>query len=62
MLLYGSGFWLMEALGLRVKDVDLVRREIRVRDTKGGRPRVTVLLEVVVESLRGHLERVKRPH
>lgn len=62
LLLYGSGLRLMEALRLRVKDVDLVRREIRVRDTKGGRPRVTVLPEVVVEPLRGHLERVKRLH
>jgi integrase len=62
LLLYGSGLRLMEALRLRVKDVDLVRREIRVRDTKGGRPRVTVLPEVVVEPLRGHLDRVKRLH
>ena len=31
-LLYGSGLRLMECLRLRVKDVDLHRREIRVRD------------------------------
>ena len=42
-LLYGSGIRLLECLRLRVKDVDLERHEIRVRDTKGGRARVTVL-------------------
>ena len=43
MLLYGSGLRLLESLTLRIKDVDLARGEIRVRDTKGGSPRVTVL-------------------
>ena len=34
---------LLEALRLRVKDVDVARREIVVRDGKGGKDRVTVL-------------------
>jgi hypothetical protein len=58
--LYASELRLMEALRLRVKDVDLVRRAIRVRGTQGGGPGVTVLPEVVVESLRRHLEQVER--
>ncbi len=62
MLLYGSGLRLSEALRLRVKDVDLERREIRVRDTKGGRPRVTVLPETVVEPLKRHLLKVRQLH
>ena len=62
MLLYGSGLRLLECLQLRVKDVDLARGEIRVRDTKGGRPRVTVLPEAVREPLRGHVEAVRRLH
>ncbi|MGL6132766.1 MAG: tyrosine-type recombinase/integrase [Prochlorococcaceae cyanobacterium] len=37
-LLYGSGLRLMEALRLRVKDLDFGRRELTVRDGKGGRP------------------------
>jgi integron integrase len=62
MLLYGSGLRLLEALQLRIKDVDVARGEIRVRDAKGGRPRVTVLSEAVREPLRVHLEAVRRLH
>jgi integrase len=35
-LLYGSGLRLLECLELRVKDIDLERREVRVRRGKGG--------------------------
>jgi integron integrase len=62
MLLYGSGLRLMEALQLRVKDVDLERGEIRVRDTKGGKPRVTMLAAAVREPLRVHLAEVRALH
>lgn len=62
LLLYGSGLRLLEALELRVKDVDFERGEIRVRDAKGGRARVTMLPVVVQEPLRRHLERVRRLH
>ena len=55
MLLYGAGLRLMEAVRLRVKDVDLGRRELLVRDGKGGKDRVTVLPARVVEPLRAHL-------
>ncbi|GAC1629616.1 MAG: integron integrase [Nevskia sp.] len=51
-LLYGTGMRLMEVVRLRVKDVDLLRREIRVRDGKGGKDRVTML----PDSLAGPLE------
>jgi integrase len=34
-LLYGSGLRLMEALRLRVKDIDLTRHQLTIRDTKG---------------------------
>lgn len=42
MVLYGGGLRLLEGLQRHVKDVDLARRELRVRDTKGGRPSVGV--------------------
>ncbi len=61
-LLYGSGLRLLEALRLRVKDIDFERRAIIVRDTKGDEDRVTMLPESVVEPLKEHLLRVKRLH
>src|SRR5439155_9373779 len=42
-LLYGSGLRIMEAVRLRVKDIDFARYEIRVRDGKGEKDRVTML-------------------
>ena len=44
-LLYGTGMRLLEGLRLRVKDVEFERRELLVRDGKGGKDRVTVLPE-----------------
>src|SRR5579872_1192600 len=62
LLLYGSGLRLLEALELRVKDIDLERGEIRVRAGKGDRDRVTMLPTVVRRPLEQHLVRVKRLH
>ena len=61
-LLYGSGLRLMEALRLRVKDVDLPRREITVRDGKRGKDRLTVLPRSLVPALQEHLLRVRHLH
>lgn len=58
-LLYGSGLRLLEGLSLRVKDVDLERREIRVRAGKGGVDRITVLPELLVVPLRRHLSVIR---
>jgi len=52
LLLWGGGLRLMEALRLRVQDIDFDRRELRVRDGKGRRDRLTVLPERVTERLR----------
>jgi len=43
-------------------DIDFGRGEIRVRDGKGAKDRVTMLPRSVVEPLRRHLERVKEMH
>jgi len=61
-LLYGAGLRLLGCCRLRVKDADLVKREIIVRDGKGGKDRVTLLPGKVVEPLRTHLERVRKQH
>lgn len=61
-LLYGSGLRLLECARLRVKDVDLERREIRIRDGKGKRDRVTLLPESLEAPLRDYLVRVHRMH
>ena len=61
-LLYGGGLRLLEAVQLRVKDVDLERRELIVRRGKGQKDRRTVLPGLIVEKLREHLARVKALH
>ncbi|HZW25925.1 MAG TPA: integron integrase [Gallionella sp.] len=59
-LLYGTGMRLMECVRLRVKDVDFERREILVREGKGGKDRVTMLPETLVSPLNEHLAKRKR--
>ncbi|MDZ7656983.1 MAG: integron integrase [Sulfurimicrobium sp.] len=61
-LLYGSGLRIMEGIRLRVKDVDLSRREILVRDGKGFKDRVTMLPESLLNPLKTHLRRVRTLH
>ncbi|AFY29488.1 integron integrase [Cyanobium gracile] len=61
-LLYGSGLRLMEALRLRVKDVDVQRRELTVRDGKGGKDRLTLLPQSLVPGLQEHLLKVRQLH
>ncbi len=61
-LLYGSGLRLMEGLRLRVKDIDFEKREIIVRDPKGGHDRITMLSASLVAPLQDHLRLVKRQH
>jgi integron integrase len=61
-LLYGSGLRLMECVRLRVKDIDFERREITVRDPKGGHECVTMLSASLVAPLQEHLKRVKLLH
>lgn len=61
-LLYGSGLRLLEALSLRVKDVDFGRREIRVQRGKGDKDRVTPLPETCARPLLQHLREVHALH
>lgn len=61
-LLYGSGMRLLECLRLRVKDVDLARHEIVVRDGKGGKDRVTIVPLQLTAPLRAQIAKAKVQH
>jgi integrase len=61
-LLYGSGLRLKEALRLRVKELDFERRELTVRDGKGGKDRRTLLPQSLVAGMQEHLLKVRRLH
>jgi integron integrase len=61
-LLYGTGLRLMEALRLRVKDVDFDRGQIIVFQGKGFKDRVTMLPESLRVPLQHHIQRVRLLH
>ena len=54
-LLYGSGLRLMEAVRLRVKDLDFDRRAVLVRQGKGAKDRVVTLADELVVPFERHL-------
>jgi integron integrase len=58
-LLYGSGLRLLEALQLRVKDVDFERREVMVRRGKGAKDRITVLSDAQRLPLARYLDELR---
>jgi integron integrase len=61
-LLYGAGLRLTECAKLRVKDVDFARREIRIRDGKGRKDRLTPLPVSIIGDLSLHLQAVRQRH
>lgn len=61
-VLYGGGLRLMEAIRLRVKDIDLERHAITVRSGKGDKDRNTVLPDSLVTALRAQIARVREQH
>ena len=58
-LLYGTGMRLMECVRLRVKDLDLKRHEIVVRQGKGGKDRITMVPAALLPELRNQVARAK---
>lgn len=61
-LMYGGGLRLEECLRLRVKDVDIGRRVLVVRDGKGRKDRETVLATKLIGPLQRHLPSVRAEH
>lgn len=59
---YGTGMWLMEALRLRIQDIDFEKNEITVHCGKGAKDRKTVLPVLLKFPLQKHLEKVRRIH
>lgn len=60
VLLYGAGLRVSECLELRVKDLDVARRQIVVRRGKGDKDRAVPLPVRSIELLRDHLRDVRR--
>jgi len=61
-LTYGTGMRLLEALRLRVLDIDFERGEVLIREGKGAKDRVTMLPQSLKEPLQEHLKQVKWLH
>jgi integron integrase len=61
-LMYGAGLRLLECVELRVKDIDFDRGELRIRDGKGRKDRVTMLPMALKGALFDHLTRVRAQH
>lgn len=60
--LYGAGLRLMECLRLRIKDSDISKQQISVRQGKGGKDRVTMLPALCVQPLQQQLAYSRRVH
>jgi integron integrase len=61
-MLYGSGLRLSEGLNLRIKDLELSRRELVVRSGKGGRDRVSMIATTLVTRLEDQIARRRAQH
>jgi len=61
-LLYGGGLRLLEALRLRIKDLDFAGRQLVVRSGKGDQDRVTLVPASAVPALRDQLDAARRQH
>lgn len=61
-LIYGTGMRVNECTQLRVKDVDFSMKTIMVRQGKGGKDRMTLLPEKLIEPLQQHLIKVTTLH
>jgi integron integrase len=61
-LLYGSGLRIMEAVRLRIQDLDFEMKQIIVRSGKGNKDRITTFPLSLTPLLQNHLAKVKTLH
>jgi len=61
-IMYGSGLRLMEAMRLRVKDLDFGQGTITILEAKGSKPRVVTLPLALEVRLKEHLARLHDKH
>jgi site-specific recombinase XerD len=61
-LLYGNGLRIMEAVRLRVKDIDVQMKQVTVRSGKGDKDRFTTLPATFTPLLKNHLAKGKTLH
>lgn len=61
-LAYGGGLRVSELVRLRVKDVDIERRQIHVRSGKGDKDRLTTLAKAALPFLENHLAQLRNLH
>ena len=59
-LMYGTGMRLMECCRLRVKDIDFGRRQIVIRQGKGGKDRAVPLPQLAADELQQRVEVARR--
>tara|TARA_R100000789_G_scaffold99325_1_gene105552 strand:+ start:1017 stop:1472 length:456 start_codon:yes stop_codon:yes gene_type:complete len=62
MLIYGAGLRISETLRLRVKDVDFGMQQLIVREGKGGKDRITLLPERLIEPLQKQIHSTLLQH
>lgn len=62
MLLYGAGLRISEALRLRVKDIDFAMQQLIVREGKGGKDRITLLPDRLIERLQSQIQTTLLQH
>ncbi len=55
-LLYGSGLRRIELVRLRVKDIDLDYKQVRVMFGKGGKHRIVALAEQLIPGLKRQIK------
>lgn len=61
-LLYGSGLRIQECIQLRVKDIDFTTNRLVIRAGKGDKDRTTLLPVKIKETLKIHLQKIKKMH